>query len=238
MADDQEPLPPAPDPVPPGASPAVRKETAFWVSIFGALVVLGWVGDASAPALAPDAGLVLVAMSSKGRNVLLASRTVNWFPLACVVVVRRLIAVPVCHRLGHLRGPAILDWVDRKYPTMGESTRMIERWFTKQKALAVAAIPGNLTSMLGGVAAMPLLTVLLLSAVGVSIRVGITLWLGEVFSSPLDGLLDFLKDNQLPVIAATVGLLLLQLVRQKKTGTNEQEPPNDDVEVPPRWGEP
>ena len=92
---------PRPDPA---AAAALRRKTAFWASIFGALVVLGWVGDASAPALATSAPLLLVAVSSKGRNVLLASRSVGWLPLAIVVVARRLIAVPVCYRLGCLRG--------------------------------------------------------------------------------------------------------------------------------------
>jgi membrane protein DedA with SNARE-associated domain len=219
------------------ADPALRRKTTFWVSIFGTLVVLGWVGDATAPALATSAPLLLVALSSKGRNVLLASRSVSYAPLVAVVIARRLVAVPVCHRLGSLRGPAILDWLDRKYPTMGESARMIEGWFSKSKALAVAAIPGNLTSMLAGVAGMPLLAVLLLSAIGVGIRVAITLALGEAFGGPLDGLLDFLRRNTIPVLVVTVGLSLVHLLRQK-FGTNRQEPPTDDVEVPPRMGEP
>jgi membrane protein DedA with SNARE-associated domain len=114
---------------------------------------------------------------------------------------------------------------------------MIERWFNKSRYLAVVAIPGPLTSLLAGVAAMPLALVFVLSAIGVAIRVALTLAVGEVFESPLQGVLGFLRDYQFPVLILTVGFLIFTLVREK-VGSSGQESGGDDAEVPPKLGDP
>jgi membrane protein DedA with SNARE-associated domain len=194
---------------------ARRRATRRCIAALVVLTLAGKVGDATAPALVVSAPLLLVFVTPQVRYLLLASRTVGTVPLVAVALSRRLLTVPVVYRLGALQGTGVLSWFDRRFRRIGRMMRAIERWFGRRRMPVLVAFPGGLTAFLAGDVGMPLLVVFGLTAVGTLVRIGFTLWLGEVLSGPLDATLGFISDHQWELTVLTLALTVVHIVRHR-----------------------
>jgi membrane protein DedA with SNARE-associated domain len=186
------------------------------IALLVVMVVAINVADAAAPALVVSAPLLLVFLSPKARYLLLASRTVGTVPLVAVALGRRMLSVPVIYRLGALQGTRVLGWFDRRFRRIGRMMRAIERWFGRWPLPVLVAFPGGLTAFLAGDVAMSVSLVFGLTAVGFLVRIAFTLWLGEVFSGPLNATLGFIADHQWELTALTLALTVVHIVRHRR----------------------
>jgi membrane protein DedA with SNARE-associated domain len=207
-----------------------RRATRRIVVALVALSLVGKAGDALAPTLAVDAPLLLVALKSKGRYILLASRTVPVIPLVAVAVIRELATAPVVYRLGQLHGTSMLGWFDRRMPRMGRMMRAIERLFGRRRHLAVFLMPGGLTAMLAGSVGMSQAVLYPLAIAGQTLRVVLLLGLGELISAPLDALLGAMARYQWQFTAATLGLTVVHLLRSRRRMRQSGPPLGDGPE--------
>lgn len=193
-----------------------RRATRALIAVLVVLAVANSVADATAPALVVSAPLLLVFLTPKARYLLLASRTVGIVPLVAVALGRRLLTVPIIYRLGALQGTRVLGWFDRRFRRIGRMMRAIERWFGRRPLPVLVAFPGGLTAFLAGDVAMSVPVVFGLTAVGFLIRIAFTLWLGEVFSGPLDATLGFIADHQWELTGLTLALTVFHVVRHRR----------------------
>ena len=205
-----------PEPFPATADTRRRRATRGCIAVLVALAVANKVGDATAPALLVSAPLLLVFLTPQARYLLLASRTVGTVPLVVAALSRRLLPVPVVYRLGTLHGTGVLTWFDRRFRRIARMMRAIERWFGRRPRPVLVAFPGGLTTFLAGDVGMALPVVFALSAIGILIRIGFTLWLGEVFSGPLDAALGFISDHQWELTALTLALTVFHIARHRR----------------------
>ncbi len=198
----------------PGEAPSWRRGATPWLlGVLALGIVAGGVGDTASPVLVVHTPLLLVALNPRARNVLLASRSVGAVPLVTLALVRRMIAVPVCQRLGVIHGDASLAWVDRRFPRTGRWTRRVEGWFDRAAVPVVLLIPGALTAYLAGSTAMNAPLLLLLSAISQLVRLAILLAVGNAFSGPLTWLLHVIADHQRSLLALSILAAAVQLVR-------------------------
>jgi len=108
-----------------------------------------------------------------------------------------------------------MDWADRNAGAIGRFGRHIERWFVARGGIVVVALPMPLTSLLAGSAAMARALFLALFAVGVSIRLVLLVWMGDVFGGPLDSLLDFLRQYRWWLTGVTTALVTTHVARHR-----------------------
>jgi membrane protein DedA with SNARE-associated domain len=210
-----------------------RRRATRW--LIAALVVSGIlkkIGEASAPTLLSNAPLLLVAASPDARYLLLASQTVGAVPLILVALTRRMFFQPVVYQLGRLHGRGMLGWFDSRFKRIGRMMRAIERWFGRWPGPVAVAFPGGLTMFLAGDIRMRLAKVLPLTAVGLLLRICFTLWLGEVFSAPLEAVLGFVGDHQGLLTLLTFGLTAWHLIRTRRR-TRAASRPRRELLVPP-----
>jgi membrane protein DedA with SNARE-associated domain len=193
-----------------------RRATRACIAIIVVLAVANKVGDATAPALVVSWPLLLVFLTPQARYLLLASRTVGTVPLVAVALGRRLLTVPVIYRLGSLHGTGVLSWFDRRFRRIGRMMRAVERWFGRRPLPVLVAFPGGLTAFLAGDVGMSVPVVFGLTAVGFLIRIAFTLWLGEVFSGPLDATLGFIGDHQWELTGLTLALTVFHVLRHRR----------------------
>jgi membrane protein DedA with SNARE-associated domain len=193
-----------------------RRLTQLCIAALVVSAVVNKIGEASAPTLLANAPLLLVAASPNAKYVLLASGSVATVPLMLVALVRRMLLQPVVYGLGRMHGRSMLGWFDRNFKRIGRMMRAIERWFGRWPSPVTVAFPGGLTMFLAGDIRMRLARVLPLTAVGLAIRIGFTLWLGAVFSGPVESFVGFVGDNQGVLTVLTLGLTIAHLLRSRQ----------------------
>lgn len=192
-----------------------RGVTKVLIAVLVASAVINKVGDATAPTLVVGAPLLLVFVAPQARYLLLASRTVGTVPLVAVALARRLLTVPIVYRLGALHGTGVLGWFDRRFRRIGRMMRHIERWFGRRRMPVLVAFPGGLTTFLAGDVGLRFGLVLGLTAAGLLARIAFTLWLGEIFSAPLDATLSFINGHQAQTTGLTLALTGWHLLRHR-----------------------
>lgn len=195
---------------------APRRRTQVCIAALVVSTVVRKVGEASAPALLVNAPLLLVAANPDARYLLLASGSVGTLPLVLVALARRMLLQPVVYGLGRMHGRSMLGWFEGRFKRIGRMMRAIERWFGRRPSLVTVAFPGGLTMFLAGDVRMRLSRALPLTAIGLLIRIGFTLWLGEVLSGPLEGFVGFVGQHQAQLTVLTLGLTAYHLLRARR----------------------
>lgn len=205
-----------------------RGATPWLLGVLGAFFVAASVGDTASPVLVVNTPLLLVALNPRARNVLLASRTVGVVPLVAVALLRRMVTVPPCQRLGVIHGDASLAWIERRFPRTGRWARRVERWFRRAAVPVVLLLPGALTSYLAGSTAMNATLLFVLTAISQLARLAILLAVGNAFSGPITWVLHFIADHQRPLLAISVLIAAVQVVR---LGLRLRRAPAEQVEL-------
>ncbi|MGH9158140.1 MAG: DedA family protein [Acidimicrobiales bacterium] len=193
-----------------------RQYTKLCIAALVVSAVVKKIGEASAPALLVNAPLLLVAASPDAKYLLLASQSVATLPLVVVALVRRMLLQPVVYGLGRMHGRSMLGWFDTRFKRIGRMMRAIERWFGRWPSAVTVGFPGGLTMFLAGDIRMRLSRALPLTAIGLLIRIGFTLWLGAVFSGPVEGFVGFVGDHQGQLTVLTLGLTVYHLIRTRR----------------------
>lgn len=225
------PVPAQDDPGPkPHAAehPAGQPGRARLSMLIGTIIVLlvaANLGNAFFPTLSTEYPLVLIALSSANRNLILASGQLPFVAYFVVATIRLILPDIAFFYLGYDYGDRALGWMERRTPRVGAMLRELERLFGRWGYVIVPVapllIPSNPICLVAGASRMRPRIFWTLNLIGIVARVLIMLWIGEKFDGAVTWLLDFIAQYRLPLTVVTVGLVGFTFWRESRAGTSD-----------------
>jgi len=175
------------------------------------LVVCSNVANVLWPTLQEDHPLLLIALSSINRYLILVSDDLDALSYYGVATVRLLVSDPLFFLLGYWYGDRALTWMDRKAPTYGPMLRRFQHLFGKAAWPLVAIMPNNFICLFAGAAGMRVGVFFALNLAGTLVRLYLIRVLGDAFSSPIDSFQDVVAEYRWWFIGASALLVALSL---------------------------
>jgi membrane protein DedA with SNARE-associated domain len=183
----------------------------------GVLSVGTWIGVASAPYLAVNYPLALVAISPLSRHVVLVAPIVDPVWLLLVGGARSLTFSAVSYLLGTAMGEPGLVWLDQRAVRTARFVRWLERFFLRWSYFAVIIFPLGVMAGVAGVSRMRPVGFFTCATVGIALRLSLYIWLASSIREPIMALLEFIRAHQLPATAVcVVGVASYQLIKWKR----------------------
>ena len=208
-------------------APAPRRLSKRWLSFIIAIIIIlvvgGMIGDASAGYLVDHHPLWLIALNARNRNLVLVVNHVDALPYYVLGTFRLLLSDPLFYILGYFYGDASIKWMERQAPTYGRLMRGAERWFGMAAYPLVFIAPNNYICLFAGAAGMPIPIFLVLNVSGTIFRLWIIQVIGNIFDKPIDSVIGFIQDYRVPVIIASVVLVLFTVWNERRHGESEIE---------------
>lgn len=171
-----------------------RRRLALLTVPIAVLSLAGIAAMAFTPILVREAPLLLIALESRNRYLLLVAARVDLVPFVLVGIVRRLVSDPFFYLLGRWYGERGVDWVQRRAGA-GAWVESVKRLFSPFAVPAVLLFPGTLVCVLAGATGMPPRRFVALNVTGsVAAVLGLRL-LAEVAAGPLAAIVAFSDRN-------------------------------------------
>lgn len=178
------------------------------------LVVTAQVGDALSPKLVVQHPLLLMAMNSRNRILILVTNQVAVTPFFVIGTLRLLLSDPLFYVLGFFYGERAVKWFARRYPGSSRYFYQFEHIFGRLANPLVFIAPNNPVCLLAGATGMRPLTFIALNLSGTIARLMLIRWLGWVFVEELDVILRFIDRYQNWLLIGTVLLVVITVVVQ------------------------
>lgn len=217
----------APEPLPDEGSeaPPTYSRRSLYLLLTPIIVLAGvaFVGDALAPTLVNEHPVWLLLMNTRKRYLALTVNTVDPVTFFVVGVGRAIMVDPLYFIIGRRYGDAGVRWLERKLGDGAAGVTIFEGWFKKASYPMVAIAPNAIISVLAGASKMKASVFLALNLGGTVVTMVILRLFGDVFSSPLDSVLGFLRRYQWPLTALSIILVVVQVVMSRKSGKSELE---------------
>jgi membrane protein DedA with SNARE-associated domain len=175
------------------------------------LVICSNVANVLWPTLQEDHPLLLIALSSINRYLILVSDQLDAVSYYTVGTLRLLVSDPLFFLLGYWYGDRALAWMDRKAPTYGPMLRRFQDVFGKAAWPLVAIMPNNFICLFAGAAGMRISVFFALNLAGTLTRLYLIRVLGDAFSSPIDGFQDVVAEYRWWFIAGSALLVAISL---------------------------
>jgi membrane protein DedA with SNARE-associated domain len=202
-------------------TPASRRTLYLLLAPILVLTALAYVGDALAPTLAVEHPVWLILLNTRKRYLALTATSIDPVTFFVVGIGRQILADPLYFYVGRRYGDAGVRWLERKLGDGAASVTIYEDWFKKAAYPMVAIAPNAIISVLAGASKMRAGVFLALNLGGTIVTLVLLRIFGDVFSGPLDTVLDFLRRYQWPLTALSVVLVAVAIVGGKKAGTSE-----------------
>jgi membrane protein DedA with SNARE-associated domain len=186
-----------------------------------ALVVMNYVGDALAPTLVDSHPAWLIALNARNRNLALVTNSLDPWTYYSIGTARLLVSDPLFFLLGYWYGDAAVTWMERRTHTWGQLLRQVEQWFGKAAYPLIFVAPNNFICLFAGAAGMPLRAFFAVNLAGTITRLWLIRLVGEAFESPLDDLVSWIADNRVPLVIASVVLVLASIALEARRGETE-----------------
>jgi membrane protein DedA with SNARE-associated domain len=197
--------------------PGRRTLTLLTVPIVG-LVILNNVGDALAPTLVDHHPLLLIAMNSRNRNLLLVTNHLDAWSYYLVATLRLGISDPLFFLIGYWYGDRAMDWMEQRTRTVGRTLRQWEGWFAKAAYPLVFLAPNNPICLFAGAAGMSVPGFFVANLTGTLARLYAIRWLGKAFTAPIDHVLKFIADYRTPLLVGTIALAVVFVLAELRGG--------------------
>jgi membrane protein DedA with SNARE-associated domain len=208
-----------------GPRPRVRKPSRRVITLISiplvAAVIGSYVGDALAPDLVNRNPLLLLILNPRNRNLLLITNQLDTVTYYVAGTLRLLATDPLWYLLGIWYGESALQWAERRTRTFGETLRWMERGFAKAAYPLVFIAPNNWICLFAGAAGMGVVPFLVLNVGGTVFRLWLLREVGEVFESPIDGLLGFIADYRVPLLIASFVAVGIMIAMEYRKGGGE-----------------
>jgi len=209
----------------PSPSPARRRPSRRAVTLVSIpliiLVIMSYVGDALAPTLFDTHPVLLMALNSRTRNLVLVTNEVDPVTFYTVGLIRLLLSDPLFFLLGMWYGDAAVEWMERRTRTWGQFLRQIEQWFGKAAYPIIFIAPNNYVCLFAGAAGMPLKAFFAVNIAGTIFRLWLVRTFGNVFESPIDDLVGWIGDHRIPLLALSIALVLVSIALEARKGETE-----------------
>ncbi|MGQ0743731.1 MAG: DedA family protein [Acidimicrobiales bacterium] len=187
-----------------------RRRLILLVAPIIVLTVAGTIGSAFTPVLAVENPLLLIALDSRNRMLILA-REVSLVPFVVVALLRRSLSDPLFYLLGRFYGDGAVRWLEKKGGG-GSLVTTTERVFAKARYPMVFAFPGAIVCALAGQTGMSPVGFMVTNLAGTLTSIVAVRALGEAVASPVEAILGFFQRNLVVTTAISIALVLLSLV--------------------------
>ena len=209
----------------PSPSPARRRPSRRAVTLVSIpliiLVIMSYVGDALAPTLFDTHPVLLMALNSRTRNLVLVTNEVDPVTFYTVGLIRLLLSDPLFFLLGMWYGDAAVEWMERRTRTWGQFLRQIEQWFGKAAYPIIFIAPNNYVCLFAGAAGMPLKAFFAVNIAGTIFRLWLVRTFGNVFEAPIGDLVGWIGDHRIPLLALSIALVLVSIALEARKGETE-----------------
>jgi membrane protein DedA with SNARE-associated domain len=207
------------------AGPARQRPSRRTVTLVSvplvAMVIMGYIGDASAPTLVDTHPAWLIALNARNRNLALATNYLDAWTYYGIGFVRLLAGDPLFFLLGYWYGDAAVTWMERRTRTWGQMLRQAEGWFAKAAYPIVFLAPNNYICLFAGAAGMPLRAFFAVNIAGTLFRLWLIRRFGEAFDGPIDDLVGWIGEYRVPLLIVSVVLVLVSIAFEAKRGESD-----------------
>ena len=193
------------------------------IGLLACLVVANTIGDLLTTTLADTHPLLLIALNSRNRILVLTTNELDPLSYYGVASLRLLASDPLFFLLGMWYGDAAIRWVERKWASQGQVMRWFEGAFAKASYPLVFLAPNNPICLFAGAAGMSVAAFLVLNVSGTLARLYAIRVLGATFESPIEGVLDFFKEYRLPLLGLSIVLVTTSVLLDRRKGGGEIE---------------
>lgn len=124
--------------------------------LVGAVITTGagTLSTALLPYLTLKQPLILLLLSSDGRNLVLVVSQLDLWTILAVAVPRRALAMSVTYGLGLVYGRKLLAWSEKKAPRITKVMTAFERLFVRFSRPLLLVWPAYMTNLLAGISRM------------------------------------------------------------------------------------
>jgi membrane protein DedA with SNARE-associated domain len=173
------------------------------------------VGVAFSLYLVTHSPLLLIALSPLGRHLVLVAPIVNPIAFMVVSVLRRLLFYLASFQLGRALGPVGIPWIEARAALLGRFVRFVERLFARAPRLVVLVMTGPTVSALAGISKMRTAVFVPLAALGLVVRMLITLGFAEWLREYLEIALAWIDEYWIPGTVVMVSLVAVYRWRRR-----------------------
>ena len=179
------------------------------------LFVIGTIGSNIGPALVDENPRLVLALSSRNRNLFGAVPFIDQFSFWAIGFPRILAAGIALYLVGRWYGHKALSWVEGNLGELPAIYRWTERAVDKAGWLALILMPAsNVVCLLLGYRRMRPQVFVPLICLGIAIKL-IVLWsLGKTFESQIESFLDAIEKYQWWVVGGLFALSFFQSARK------------------------
>lgn len=199
----------------------------------GMLFVLGTVGSNIGPAWVDERPAVVLAMSSRNRNLFGSVPFIDVLPYTVIGFVRLLAAGVCLFFLGRWYGQRAIGWTENQIGELPAIYRWFQTGVDRAGWLLVILMPGsNLVCLMAGHRRMAPARFVPLLAFGIALKL-VVLWAGgQAFEDQIRSFLQWIEDYQWWVVGGLFAVSFLQSSRQARRTlpdvVHEIEHPTDD----------
>ena len=192
-----------------------RRRLVVVGAALAAIATSAVIGNALAPTLLVSHPLLLLALNTTTRHLVLTSTSVDFVPYLVVGLGRRLLEDPLLFLLGRWYGDDAITWVDEKVGG-GRFLRAIQRNFHLVGWFLVAVAPGGVVCVLAGASRMRTAVFLVLNVAGTIATIVLLRRFGDTFAEPINDVVAFVSDNVVVLTSVSILLTAVYLVRRRR----------------------
>lgn len=176
-------------------------------AIAAASMVAGWAGDLLLAEIVDRNPLLLILLSPRNRNLVLATNELDAATYYIVGFLRLIASDPANYLLGYWFGERALRWVKRRSKTYGPLMDDGEALFKRIGPAIVFLAPNNIVCALAGATGMKVRTFFVLNVLGTLFRLATIRRLGESLESPIGSVTDWIGEHRIWVLGFSAAAL-------------------------------
>jgi len=208
-------------------SPSKRR---FILMLSGVLFALGTFGSNIGPAWVDERPAVVLAMSSRNRNLLGSVPFIDLLPYSLLGFFRILVAAVALFYLGRWYGTKAISWMEGQVGELPSIYGWFQRAIDRAGWLMLLLMPAsNLVCMMAGHRRMRARAFLPLVSTGIVLKLTV-LWMGgKAFEEEIISVLDFINKYQWWVVGGLFAITFLQSGNKVRKSLPEVL---DEIETP------
>ena len=185
------------------------------------LFVIGTIGSNIGPALVDNHPSLVLALSSRNRNLFGSVPYIDVIPYAAIGFVRILIAGIALYLVGRWYGEKALGWVEGNLGELPAIYRWTEKAVDKGGWVALVLMPGsNVVCLLLGHKRMDTKRFIPLLSIGIVIKLIVLRLGGDQFEDQIRSFLSAIEQYQWYLVAALFGLSFFQSMRKGRPNSD------------------
>jgi uncharacterized membrane protein YdjX (TVP38/TMEM64 family) len=185
------------------------------------LFVIGTIGSNIGPALVDNHPSLVLALSSRNRNLFGSVPYIDVVPYAAIGFVRILIAGVALYFVGRWYGEKALGWVEGNLGELPAIYRWTERAVDKAGSVALVLMPGsNVVCLLLGHKRMSAKRFIPLLSIGIVIKLVVLRLGGDQFEDQIRSFLSGIEQYQWYFVSVLFGISFFQSMRKGRPSSD------------------